>query len=319
MLSALDLQIISTLSYSDQFADSLTISDIKKRLVNKNLLPFVPKNIDVNKTITNRLKYLEDRGVLLNRDSYYFLRDEKQVKTQDQKLNKMIALKQARLQNSIKIRRSIKKLLFLCVKIPWIKAIGITGSVAVNSARGNDDLDLIVVAEDNRLWISRFILLIFSLVIGKKIIYWKQNLLNNLKDGWCFNFWMEEGSLIIPISKQNYYTAFESLQIDWIYDVDSIEQKYYEQNNWITNYFDSLPWIENISLVKKNQKQKKTFFLINFLNQLIFVLDSKHLYRKNSIPKANLDLHQASMHDDSSYCQYLDNWIKKYQDVVRKA
>lgn len=319
MLSVLDLQIISTLSYSDQFVDPLTISDIEKRLVNKDLLPFIPKTKDSNETIKSRTKYLENQGVLINRDGYYFLRNKRQIKNQHQELDKMITLKQARHQNSIKIRSSIKKLLSFCIKISWIKAIGITGSVAVNSASSNDDLDLIVVTADNRLWISRFILLIFSLIIGKKVIYWKRNLLNGIKDEWCFNLWMEEGTLSIPVPKQNYYSAFESLQIDWIYDVDSIEQKYYEQNSWIASYFKLQPWIESISFAQKNQKAKNNLVLMTILNQLAYILDSRHLYKKNNIPKTNLGLHQASMHDNSSFCQYLDNWVKKYQDIVRKA
>lgn len=314
MICVTDLQIIGTLSYSYQFNDPLSLAEIRKRLIHKDYLPATLTLETNDQPLEKRIKYLEKSGLVIHRDGYYFLPQDVQSKNQKKEVNKVISLKKQRFLSSVIIRRDIKKLLSLSIKIPWIKAIGITGSVAVDSASDNDDLDFIVITTQNRLWLSRAILLVFSLIIGKKIAFWRLFFHKGLKDKWCFNLWLEVENLQLPSSKQNFFSAFESTQIDWVYDADGFEQEYFRQNSWIKKYFHSLSWCKDSIFTQDMKSIFEHSALLNWLNRIVFLSEAKYLAKKNAIPNSNLTAHQAWLHDDSSYYQYLDSWHKIYNE-----
>ncbi len=312
MICITDLQIISTLSYSYQFNDPLSLPEIKKRLINKDYLPRISALKVNDQPVKKRIKYLEVNGLIAHQDDCFILSQITQIKNQKKEVEKKISLKKQRILNSIKIRKDIQRLISLCIRLSWIKAIGITGSVAVESASRKDDLDFIVITTQNRLWLSRAILLIFALIIGKKITFWKHFFDKDLKDKWCFNLWLEVEHLQLPLSKQNFFSAFESTQIDWIYDTGGFEQEYFKQNTWIKKYFHSLLWFKESILSQDMKSIFEHSTLLNWLNKIVFLAESKHLAKKNSIPSSNLLAHQAWMHDDTSYRQYLDSWHQTY-------
>jgi len=310
MFCITDLQIISTLSYSYQFKDPLSLKEIKKRLVHRNLLPkgFCAQINDCS--LEEIINYLEKIGLVIKEAGYYSLVSKEQKDISKENFNELILIKKQKLHNSTIIRKDVKNLLLFCLKIPWIKAIGVTGSVAVDSAAEKDDLDFLVITSKNRLWLSRAILLIFSLIIGKKTTFWKHYLNNKIKDKWCFNLWLEEDTLALAHSKQNYFSAFESIQIDWIYDTEDLQKKYFQQNDWIRDFFHDVPWLKKSLFYQDNNSDNKNKPLISWLNKMIFLIEFRHLIKKNGIPDKNLSINQAWMHDDYSYCQYLDSWRK---------
>jgi predicted nucleotidyltransferase len=63
-------------------------------------------------------------------------------------------ISQAKLESATSFANILKRL------VPFIRTIAVTGSVAYGSADKWDDVDLFIVTERNRLWISMFLMLV---------------------------------------------------------------------------------------------------------------------------------------------------------------
>jgi predicted nucleotidyltransferase len=98
-------------------------------------------------------------------------------------------------------------------KIPFIQFIGLTGAIAANNAKPNDDIDLLIVTRSNTLWFSR---LIVNLYLNLKNLRRKPNS-SLIKNKLCLNLWLDQQALKLPQSHQNIYSAFElTLQSQFI-------------------------------------------------------------------------------------------------------
>ena len=76
--------------------------------------------------------------------------------------------------------------------VPSVKMIGITGSLAMNNASENSDIDLLVIAKRGTLWQTR--LLVYILL---KLLNYPIRIPGNVKekDKLCLNMWMDESDL----------------------------------------------------------------------------------------------------------------------------
>jgi len=310
MFSSLDLKIWTTIAYSDQFYYPLTKNEIYQRLASSE---------ESIQTTDNKLVSLNDIKIRL--DSYV-------VKNWIYQHNNHYGLKAGYLdtdafvdavddrkrkkETSVKIRRESQALLGICLKIPWILAIGISGAVAVDNACVNDDLDFLMVVQKNRLWLTRSILLIFSLIKGKKLPFWNHNLLQ--KDRWCFNLWMEEDKLGINNTRHNLFTAYEIMQIDWLFDRTDIEQRFVFENKWVAKFLFNYPVGDCCKTTIKKSTDGNLALLA--VNKIIYNLEKSHLSKKNLIPQENLALSQAWMHDNTSYIKYLDGFESLLNETI---
>jgi hypothetical protein len=83
------------------------------------------------------------------------------------------------------------KRLNLLKYLPWIRSVGITGSVAFESAKCGDDIDIVIVTAPNRLWIIRpLVNLIYSLLGWRRRVSGKDN-----RNKLCFNLWVDGNNL----------------------------------------------------------------------------------------------------------------------------
>ncbi len=115
-------------------------------------------------------------------------------------------------------------------KIPWIKMIGITGSVAAYNAEKNDDLDIFIVTSKSRIWLTRGFVAAF-LIIMKKYPNRKSD-----SPKICPNIFVDEDHLAWPIEKQNIYTAHEIALLQPIYSKDDIYFRFLNENRWMREY-----------------------------------------------------------------------------------
>lgn len=131
-------------------------------------------------------------------------------------------------QNKIKIARQMAE----SVKnFPFIEMIAITGSVAVNNAKREDDIDLFIVTKENTLWIVRpFLLLYLSLYYKRR----RRGDIHNVQDVFCPNLWLDESDL--EIKDKNLYTAHEVLQILPVLNRNHTYEKFIKENSWTKNF-----------------------------------------------------------------------------------
>ncbi len=126
---------------------------------------------------------------------------------------------------------------------------------------------------------------------------------NDSKDLWCFNIWLEEDSLQLPLFKRTAFDALEAAQVDWIFDEANVEQRFHQLNSWMSDH------LENYSQVEaKHDQVVKSNLVLRLLNELVYRLSTRHLHRKNKIPYKNLEQNQAFLHDGESHLQYTHHW-----------
>jgi hypothetical protein len=82
-------------------------------------------------------------------------------------------------------------------RFPFVKAIGISGSLSKNFADDRADIDFFVITKANRLWIARTFMHLF-----KKLTF-----LTGRQHYYCMNYYIDEEALLL--SDRNIFTAIE--------------------------------------------------------------------------------------------------------------
>ena len=86
----------------------------------------------------------------------------------------------------------ISKFLF---RFPYIKGVGISGSLSKNVANELSDIDYFIITKSNRLWIARTIMHLF-----KKITF-----LTGRQHWYCMNYYVDEDGM--QIEEKNIFTV----------------------------------------------------------------------------------------------------------------
>lgn len=126
-----------------------------------------------------------------------------------------------------KIKQATPVIKFLA-SLPWVVGVAITGSVAVNSAKKNDDVDFMIVTEPNRLWLTRLLTLLFAMKHGKRRSFAREE-----PNSWCFNLWLDDNNLQVPRLQHTLYTAYEVCQAKWVINKKQTAEKFLEANRWV--------------------------------------------------------------------------------------
>ncbi len=156
--------IMRTLLYYDIFNHPLKGDELY------TLLPFnsIPKS-DVISLIR---EYSAERDSLFSeRDGYIYVKPNEQN----------VTLRIEKENYSRKMWKMARIVTHIIKRFPFVRAVLVTGSLSKNSSDRHADLDFMVIAGKNRLWIARTILMLF-----KKIF-----LLNSYKY-FCINYFISE-------------------------------------------------------------------------------------------------------------------------------
>lgn len=156
-----------------------------------------------------------------------------------------------------------ERFLGLFAKLPFVKFIGISGSLAANNPtldkngtnKGTVDLDLFVISRVNTLWI---LFLLERIITNFRKLIFRNHF-------YCFNYVTDESFL--EIHNKNFYTATELNNLIPIYN-DNILERFLSENNWYEKYYS-----KQIPVGKASEEESNFFFkLLMPLNYLCFVL-----------------------------------------------
>jgi predicted nucleotidyltransferase len=111
----------------------------------------------------------------------------------------------------------------LLIRFPYVRGIGISGSLSKNFADENSDIDLFIITEKNRLWIARTLMHFF-----KKLTF-----LVNKQHYYCMNYYIDEVQL--EIVEKNIYTAIEVATLIPL-EGDGTFAAFYSANIWTKDY-----------------------------------------------------------------------------------
>jgi hypothetical protein len=116
-----------------------------------------------------------------------------------------------------------EKYISLISKFPFVRAIFISGSLSKNYADVNSDVDYFIVAQKNRLWVCRTLLVVF-----KKIF------LFNSKKYFCVNYFVGTDNLEIP--DKNIFTATEIATLLPVHN-QQVYHTFLSSNKWVFDFF----------------------------------------------------------------------------------
>jgi cytidyltransferase-like protein len=205
-LDVLQLRIVATLAYTDQCSYPLTREEIVTRCVSTRTLHEVfglggEKNgLDDTAVSAARvdgvLEELVKQGCIEQQDAFFFLRGR----------GECVQVRRRRQAAAHTRSAELHELAKLLTRCPWIESAWLTGSLAMQSAEAQDDIDICVVAQPGAIWRARIWVAIMTQLRGKR------RARTSHTNGWCFNLWLDRSTLTIPSFKQHAYTAYEILQ-----------------------------------------------------------------------------------------------------------
>lgn len=238
--------VLRTLIYESLFEFPLYKEEIWKFLIS-------------NKKITKNKfeEYLKDKNVKLSKKTgFYFLDKESVVRMRLKR--KKISLKK------IIIARKAAKIISL---IPSISFVGISGSLALHSAKENDDIDFFIICDKNTIWSSRFLSVIFMKILG---IYRNDKISKNKI---CLNMFVSKFEF--PKDRQDLYNAFEISQILPLFQRNKSYGVFLRENGWINKFLPNATG-ENLKL-KVNLASN--LVILSFLFELLRITEFERFAR----------------------------------------
>lgn len=166
-------------------------------------------------------------------------------------------------------------------KIPFIKAVYVTGSLAMNNADVNDDVDLMLITAVNTLWITRGLINIF---------FWAKRRMPGQKqapDKLCINLWLDESAL--HITSHDLYRAHEVLQAKLIWDRNNTGKRFLAANAWVKKFLPNA--YSDLDQLEIRSIRNYWLWPINFL---FFI--GQWLYMKPKMTTERVSLHSAFFH-----------------------
>lgn len=216
---------------------------------------------------------------------------------------KEIKKRDLRLRVSQEKKDLTKKLVAGLRSFPFIWFVGLTGSVAIDNAKKNDDLDLIIITAPFTLWIIRpFVLTFFSLKGVRRKRSTPKDKVTNLI---CPNLWLDYASIYLKKEKHSLYTAHEVLQIYPLIDKKNTFQQLINRNSWIKKYLANAYKLK----AKKSKTTRPSSLYVFFqpINLLFFLLQYLIMFPRKK--KEQVSLGKAFFHSKD----YSQNITKSLQ------
>jgi cytidyltransferase-like protein len=213
---------------------------------------------------------------------YYYLKGRQEI----------VALRRLRHKFSQLKYKQAEKITKILSLIPWIRLITVTGALAMNNADEKDDIDLMIVTQKNRLWLTRFMVLVVLLLAGRLRRFGQRG----NRDKICLNLWLDETALSVPTTQRNLYTAHEVAQAKPVFDRDNTYQQFIKANLWLKRYLPNA--FKKGPILKADPKQRAGSdpigFLIGWLERLAFKV--QYAYMKPKMTRERVGLNFAFFH-----------------------
>ncbi len=258
-MNEIDRLVYLTIAYSSCFNFALTAEEIFKRIpINSDLQYLFNldkknfKKIQISEQkINNALKKMIKQS-LIQTDGLYFFIKKKDL------LNRITKNNHRHLK-----KQEAKDFVEMAKKIPFIKAIVLTGGAAVGNAAKDDDLDFMIICQKKTLWITRFLLILLIKLKNRRPGSKKPS-------AWCVNLLMDENNLALDANRRTLYEAYEILQMQFIFDRQNCQQNFLAANQWLKKY---LFYYQNFHFISC---QDHLLFSNSFLNYLFFYLQKTY-------------------------------------------
>ena len=215
-----EISILQTLGYFDIFQYPLTAEEIHL---------FLSQSVQIDSVRESTSLLLSEKKIFCF-NSFYSLKNDPELVIRRQLGN----------QRATHLLKIAFRIGYMLQKFPFVKGIGISGSLSKNYADEDADIDFFIITQANRLWIARTLLHLFkkiSFLAGKE--HW-----------YCMNYFIDEEAM--QIAEKNIFTATEVVTLKPVCGAECF-QKFYSANNWVSEF---LPNARHQSFVNEKNIQR---------------------------------------------------------------
>ena len=229
--------ILATLIYADLFDDSLTRDEIHRYLIGQALSPTeVVAMLDNDAELRFHVAQAEGRFHLSGRAQ-------------------LAQVGRERAAASAELWPVAKRYGARIARLPFVRLVAVTGALAMDNARPDDDIDLFILSQPGRLWLSRL------LVLGVVKLAARQGYVL------CPNFILSTDHL--RLSERNLFTAHEVVQM-----VPLERNRWYdafiEANGWVADFLPNVLAGETAAARPPSMKRFATRLVAGFLSARLF-------------------------------------------------
>jgi hypothetical protein len=192
--------IVNTVSYVDAFDYPLTPSEIHRYLVGLSLpMADVAEHLNDSALVPSRL----------SQSGEFYMLPGREIISQ---------VRRSRLQVAQRLWPDAVRYGVLMARMPFVRMLAVTGSLAVNNVSHKEDIDYFIVTADEHLWVCRAFVIL--------IVRWAARQGVEL----CPNYFLAESAVYLP--EQNLYTAHEMTQMVPLFGIP-IYNKLRCVNSWV--------------------------------------------------------------------------------------
>jgi hypothetical protein len=228
---SLEKDILKVLAYFDIYHYPVSIKEIR------SYLHTMPTDWEIVTTVER----LCAEQKIYHYDGFYCLHDDPLMIQQRKNDNHRAEL-------LLKTAYKISSFLF---QFPYVRGVGISGSLSKNVANESADIDFFIITKSNRLWIARTFMHLFkklTFIVGRQ--HW-----------FCMNYYIDEQAL--QISDKNIYTAVEVVTLLPICGNGTLKN-FFDANSWSLAYFPNYDLsTQSLKKVKNSYVKRLIEFLFN--------------------------------------------------------
>jgi hypothetical protein len=231
-------------------------------------------------------KLLEERRIFWHQ-GFFSLRDDRSLVARRLKGN-------AHAETLLSIAARNSRFLF---QFPFVRGIGISGSLSKNYADENADIDYFIITRSNRLWIARTLMHLF-----KKLTF-----LTGSQHRYCMNYFIDEQALEIP--EKNEFTAIELITLKPFCGNGSVDRFFYI-NRWANDYYpNSIPGSGCKRMIVKDSLLKRAMELLfsnalgNWLDNYFLEVTSRRWKKKEDEKRLNIKGNRMGLQTSKHYAK----------------
>lgn len=262
--------IFNTLKYRQIFNCPMSVFQIWNYLIGNH--KYEPKNFQ------RELLELVKSGEIICQDGLYSLQ-KVDYENNEKKLKRAHKL----IMRAYKVSSYLKQ-------IPWIEMIAVTGSVAAYNAEEQSDIDIFVVTQPKRLFLTRFFMVTILKALG---VYWDQKKPSGTI---CPNIIISSNNLTWNGKNQNLYTANEISLLYPIFYRNNCYFSFLKHNEWAKNYLPNLQISELSPVLIKRLGLSR---LIDFMELLAMKFQIGYMKKKKTTELVSKNILHFNSHDSS--------------------
>ena len=256
MSKNLSKNILKTVCYYDVLNYPLTLFEIWKYLVEmENLNENEAKEYSLSEVLRELTDNNNLKAFIKSKNGFYFLKGRDDLVEKRIKKDKI----------SVRKIKRLRKWVYILRMVPFVRAIFITGRLAMKNAHPSSDWDVLVVLKRGRIWVGRT-----ALTLATHLLL-KRRYRHKTQDRFCLNYFITDNSL--EIRNKDLFSASEYSFCFPIFDSGDFFKKFQLKNGWIKkykpNYFPSE--VKHLKCISDTPSAKR---IRNFLEK---ILDSDSL------------------------------------------